>query len=122
MQLNALIERLNLLQSQARWPESRVLLETYLADHPDDEIARLYYINTLANMGEKALARQLIGPLLEENADDPTILRLAAIIELNDNKPKVAERYADTSWPLVLPLWQHRPSPPAPWPHPSPTG
>jgi tetratricopeptide (TPR) repeat protein len=96
MQLNALIERLNILQSQARWKESRVLLETYLADNPDDEIARLYYINTLANMGEKTLARQLIGPLLEENADDPTILRLAAIIELTDNKPKVAERYADT--------------------------
>lgn len=96
MQLNALIERLNLLQSQARWPESRALLETYLADNPDDEIARLYYINTLTNMGEKALARELIGPLLEENAGDPTILRLAAIIELADNKPKIAEQFADT--------------------------
>ena len=59
MQLNALLERLNQLQSQARWPESRELLESYLADHPDDPIAQLYYINTVLNMGEKLLAPRL---------------------------------------------------------------
>jgi tetratricopeptide (TPR) repeat protein len=94
MQLNALIERLHLLQSQARWPESKTLLETYLADHPDEPIAQLYYVNTLSNMGEKEMARQLIGPLLSENPDNPMVLRLAAIIELNDEKPKMAEQYA----------------------------
>jgi tetratricopeptide (TPR) repeat protein len=95
MQLNALIERLHLLQSQARWPESRTLLETYLADHPDESIAQLYYVNTLSNMGEKELARELIEPLLGENPDNPMVLRLAAIIELNDNKPKIAEQFAE---------------------------
>lgn len=94
MQLNALIERLHLLQSQARWPESRTLLETYLADHPDEPVAQLYYVNTLSNMGEKELARELIGPLLSENPDNPMVLRLAAIIELNDEKPKIAEQFA----------------------------
>ena len=94
MQLNALIERLHLLQSQARWPESKALLETYLADHPDEPIAQLYYVNTLSNMGEKEMARKLIEPLLSENPDNPMVLRLAAIIELNDEKPKMAEQYA----------------------------
>ena len=94
MQLNALIERLHLLQSQARWQESRTLLETYLADHPDEPIAQLYYLNTLSNMGEKERARELIGPLLSENPDNPMVLRLAAIIELNDKKPKIAEQFA----------------------------
>ena len=94
MQLNALLERLHLLQSQARWPESKALLETYLADHPDEPIAQLYYVNTLSNMGEKEKARQLVAPLLSEHPDNPMVLRLAAIIELNDDKPKVAERYA----------------------------
>lgn len=94
MQLNALIERLHLLQSQARWQESRTLLETYLADHPDEPIAQLYYLNTLSSMGEKERARELIGPLLSENPDNPMVLRLAAIIELNDKKPKIAEQFA----------------------------
>ncbi|TXF89822.1 tetratricopeptide repeat protein [Neolewinella aurantiaca] len=94
MQLNALIERLHLLQSQARWPESKTLLETYLADHPDEPIAQLYYVNTLSNMGEKERARELVGPLLSEHPDNPMVLRLAAIIELNDGKPKIAEQFA----------------------------
>lgn len=94
MQLNALIERLHLLQSQARWPESLALLETYLADHPDESIAQLYYVNTLSNMGEKERARELIEPLLSENPDNPMVLRLAAIVELNDKKPKIAEQFA----------------------------
>ncbi|WP_020568695.1 tetratricopeptide repeat protein [Neolewinella persica] len=93
MQLNALLERLNQLQSQARWPESRELLESYLADHPDDPVAQLYYINTVLNMGEKKLARDLVGPMLAEHPDNPSVLRLAAVIELSDNKPKIAERF-----------------------------
>lgn len=93
MSLSALLERLHQLQSQARWQESRTLLETYLADRPDDAIAQLYYINTLSSLGEKEQARELIGPLLGEHPDNPSVLRLAAVIELNDRKPKVAERY-----------------------------
>lgn len=93
MQLNALLERLNQLQSQARWPESRELLESYLGDNPDDPIAQLYYINTVLNMGEKQLARDLIGPMLAEYPDNPSVLRLAAVIELSDSKPKIAERF-----------------------------
>jgi tetratricopeptide (TPR) repeat protein len=94
MSLEALLERLHLLQSQARWAESRTLLETYLADDPDQPVARLYYVNTLVNMGEKERARELVEPLLEEHPDEPMVLRLAAIIELNDGKALVAERFA----------------------------
>lgn len=94
MNLEALLERLHLLQSQARWAESRALLETYLADDPDQPVAQLYYVNTLVNMGEKERARELIGPLLEAYPDEAMVLRLAAIIELNDKKPQVAERFA----------------------------
>lgn len=94
MNLEALLERLHLLQSQARWAESRALLETYLADDPDQPVAQLYYVNTLSNMGQKERARELIGPLLGEHPDNPMVLRLAAIIELNDKKPQVAERFA----------------------------
>ncbi len=93
MQLNALLERLHQLQSQARWGESKQLLETYLADYPNDTVAQLYYVQTVANLGEKQLARNLIGPILAEHPDNPTVLRLAAIVELNDDKPEVAERY-----------------------------
>lgn len=93
MQLNALLERLHQLQSQARWPESRELLESYLSDHPDDPVAQLYYINTVLNMGEKTLARELVGPMLAEHPDNPSVLRLAAVIELSDDKPKIAERF-----------------------------
>ncbi|WP_175489215.1 tetratricopeptide repeat protein [Neolewinella agarilytica] len=90
----ALIERLNILQQQSRWQDCKELLESYLADSPDDSIAQLYYVNTLTNLGEKKLARELIEPMLEESPDDPHVLRLAAIIELNDDKPKVAEKFA----------------------------
>lgn len=93
MHLSALLERLQQLQSQSRWQESRTLLETYLADQPDDAIAQLYYVNTLSSLGEKKMARELMGPMLAEYPDNPSVLRLAAIIELNDHKPKVAERY-----------------------------
>ncbi|MBC6993421.1 tetratricopeptide repeat protein [Neolewinella lacunae] len=94
MSPQALSERLNILFQQARWTEARQLLESYLADYPEDELARLYYINVLINSGEKKLARELIGPLLEESPDNPLVLRLAAVVELNDQKPKVAERLA----------------------------
>lgn len=93
MQLNALIERLHQLQSQARWTESKQLLETYLADYPNDTVAQLYYVQTISNLGEKQLARELMGPIIAENPDNPTVLRLAAVVELNDDKPAVAERF-----------------------------
>jgi len=95
MTLPALLERLQLLQSQSRWAESKTLLESFLAEQPTEPLARLYYVNTLVNLGEKERARKLIEPLLEEHPDEPLVLRLAAIIELNDGKPKIAERFAD---------------------------
>ncbi|MFT7121752.1 MAG: tetratricopeptide (TPR) repeat protein [Neolewinella sp.] len=94
MSLEALIERINILQSQNRWAKSRSLLESYLAGQPDDPIARAYYINTLLNLGEKKLARDLIEPMVEEYPDNPMVLELAAHVELKDDKPKVAEQYA----------------------------
>ncbi|MEM9930530.1 MAG: hypothetical protein AAF840_11970 [Bacteroidota bacterium] len=93
MQLNALIERLHQLQSQARWTESKQLLETYLTDNPNDVIAQLYYVQTISNLGEKQLARDLMGPIIAEYPDNPTVLRLAATVELNDDKPEMAEQY-----------------------------
>lgn len=95
MSIDALLQRLRLLQSQDRWAESRSLLENYLADEPDNWVAQLYYVGTLLNLGEKKLARELIGPLLEENPDNGSVIRMAAQLELVDKKPKVAEQYAN---------------------------
>lgn len=95
MTLQALLERLNLLQSQQRWAESKTLLESYLADDPDNWVARLYYINTLLNLGEKKRVRDLTEALLEEEPDTPSVIHLAARVELNDDQPKVAEQYAN---------------------------
>ena len=94
MTTHALIERLNLLQSQNRWPESKQLLESYLADDPQNWLARLYYVNTLLNLGEKKKVRELTDGLLAEEPDNPAVLHLAARVELNDEQPKVAEQYA----------------------------
>lgn len=94
MSLDALLQRLQILQSQQRWQECRTLLENFLADDPDNWVAQLYYVSTLLNLGEKKLARQLIAPLLEEHPDNSSVLRMAAQMELVDDKPKVAEQYA----------------------------
>ncbi|MEM9261330.1 MAG: tetratricopeptide repeat protein, partial [Bacteroidota bacterium] len=95
MSPQALQERLHQLFQQARWPEAATLLESYLADFPDDYGARLNYVTVLLNQGDKKTARELIGPMLEENPDDEEVLRVAAYIELIDKKPKIAEQFAD---------------------------
>lgn len=94
MNREALLERLQILQSQNRWQESKVLLESYLADHPNEWYAQLFYVNTILNLGDKKQARALIGPLLEEHPDNPSVIHLAAIVELADDKPVAAERLA----------------------------
>ncbi len=94
MNLEALLERLQILQSQHRWQESKDLLEAYLENQPNDWVARLFYVNTMLNLGDKKLARDLIGPLLEEHPDNGSIIRMAAMVELADDKPVAAERLA----------------------------
>ena len=94
MNLEALLERLYILQSQQRWQESKDLLETFLADNPKEWLAQLFYVNTILNLGDKKQARTLIGPLLEQQPDNPAIIRMAAVVELADDKPVAAERLA----------------------------
>lgn len=94
MTIEALLERLYLLQSQQRWQESKDLLETFLVDNPDEWLAQLFYVNTILNLGDKGKARALIGPLLEQQPDNPAVVRMGAIVELADNKPQAAERLA----------------------------
>lgn len=94
MNLDALLERLYILQSQQRWQESKELLETFLADHPVDWVAQLFYVNTVLNLGDKKEARELVGPLLEQHPDNSSVVRMAAVVELADKKPEAAERLA----------------------------
>ncbi len=71
-------------------------METYLSDKPDDVYAQINYVSVLAQTGDKKRARHVLEPIIQEHPDNPTVLYLAASVELMDDKPAIAERYART--------------------------
>ena len=92
---SAILQRVELLIRQSRFPEAEQVLQTYLTDYPDDAHAQFYMASVQLHLGNKKSARQLTETLLEREPEAFPILALAVEVEMADQHYDRAEDFAE---------------------------